>query len=273
MGPAGASTRSPRPPGRAGHHPRARAGADPSRAHGGLSVRLLPRSGLCDGQRPGRRAPLRAERAAVRRCSSGQLRRLRLTRTVDGVRRERLRRDPSRAVRVGRQAAGRQLGGGRPEPPALGQGAHGGGHRRGPLLPRDDAQLRRHGQPRRVVRPPRRRRHRPPVGPGGRGRGHEEPAADGGQGRVEGPAQGQGEAHPAGGRRARVPQQSAVAGTGRGAARRPRPPGARGHDPQGDPGLPAHAHQRPSPPPGELRATGRWPARWWGWAAWAPARG
>ena len=48
---------------------------------------------------------------------------------------------------------------------------------------------------------------------------------DGGQGRVEGPAQGQGQADPPGRRRAAVPQRSAPAGAGRRALhrRRPRP--------------------------------------------------
>ena len=46
-----------------------------------------------------------AARAAVRGCASGQLRDLLLTRASSRLRHQRLRRDPARSVRVGRQTA------------------------------------------------------------------------------------------------------------------------------------------------------------------------
>ena len=71
-----------------------------------------------------------------------------------GLRRQRLRRDPARAVRVGRQAAGREPGRGRAGQRLSRQGPAqdrpGGG--RG--LPHRDARLRRVGLPGRLVRPP-----------------------------------------------------------------------------------------------------------------------
>ena len=50
---------------------------------------------------------------AVRGCAPVQFRRVRLTGTAAGLRRQRLRRDPARPVRVGCQAAGREPGRGR----------------------------------------------------------------------------------------------------------------------------------------------------------------
>ena len=78
------------------------------RAHGRLAVRVLPGRGRRDRRRPGRRPEHRPEGAAVRRRPPGQLRRLRLARALDGVRHQRLRRDPPGSVRVGPQAPGRQ---------------------------------------------------------------------------------------------------------------------------------------------------------------------
>ena len=94
---------------------RARARPDPLRAHARLAVHLLPRRGRDHGGRPRRRTPaLGLHVAALRRRPPVQLRRLRLARAAARLRHQRLRRDPARAVGVGREAAGGQLRGGRP---------------------------------------------------------------------------------------------------------------------------------------------------------------
>jgi hypothetical protein len=61
---------------------------------------------------PGRNSRLRAAGAAVRGCPPVQFRGVRLAGAAAGLRCQRFRRDPARPVRVGRQAAGRQPGGG-----------------------------------------------------------------------------------------------------------------------------------------------------------------
>ena len=95
----------PRPP---GHHPDSRPGSDPLRPDGGVRLRLLPRCGRGDGRRSQPRGPQRARCPVVRRCAPVQLRRLRLSRAGPDLRRQRLRRDAARALRVGPQAPGRQ---------------------------------------------------------------------------------------------------------------------------------------------------------------------
>ena len=119
------------------------AGADPARADAGVPVHLLPGRGAADGGGPGRHARLRAAGAAVRRRAPVQFRRVRLAGAEPGLRRQRLRRDPARPVRVGRQAAGREPGGGRTGQRLSRQGPAqdrpGGGRR----LPDGDARVRR----------------------------------------------------------------------------------------------------------------------------------
>ena len=90
------------------------AGAGPAWADAGVGVHLL--SGCCaaDGRGPGRHAGVGAVGAAVRGRAPVQLRCVRLPGAAAGLRCQRLRRDPARPVRVGRQADGRELRGGRP---------------------------------------------------------------------------------------------------------------------------------------------------------------
>jgi hypothetical protein len=92
-------------------------------------------------------------RSAVRRRPPVELRPVRLARASAAVRPERFRRDPARAVRVRRQAAGGQLHHRRPQ-----QRLHQGRHARGDAgvgcrLPRGNGQLRRHGDDGHLVRP------------------------------------------------------------------------------------------------------------------------
>ena len=130
------------------------AGAGPAWADAGVGVHVLPGGGAADGRRPGQHARLRAAGTAVRGCAPVQFRGVRLTGAAAGLRRQRLRRDPARPVRVGRQAAGREPGRGRARQRVPGQGPPqdrpGGG--RG--VPHRDAHLRRPAAPGRVVRPP-----------------------------------------------------------------------------------------------------------------------
>ena len=101
--------RSGRPLARSGSHARPGARAPSSRADARVAVHLLPRGGGDHGCRPGDGAELGAAGAGVWRRPPRQLRRLRGTRSLDGLRHERLRRDRPRPVRMGRQAAGRKL--------------------------------------------------------------------------------------------------------------------------------------------------------------------
>ncbi len=128
-------------------------GADPLRPDAGLPVRLLPRRGPADGQRPGRYAVHRPGRAGLRGRAPVQLRYLRLPRTEVPVRRQRLRRDAARAVGMGREAAGGQPGGGGPRQRLLAQAAPPDRDREHPDVPGDDAHVRWHEQHRRLVRP------------------------------------------------------------------------------------------------------------------------
>ena len=107
-----------RRPGRAargaGADAAARARADPVRAHARLAVRVLPRRRVSDGGRPGGRAAHGAARPAVRRRAPDELRHLRRARPEARLQPQRLRRDAAGAVRVGREAARRELRGRRP---------------------------------------------------------------------------------------------------------------------------------------------------------------
>ena len=136
-------------------HQGPRAGADPARADAGLAVHVLPWGGAADGGRPGRDAHVRPSGPAVRGCSPGELRRIRLTRAATGVRRQRLRRDASRPLRMGRQASGREPGRGRTRQRLHRPGVPHGRPRRRPELPHRDAGVRPNAAARRLVRPPR----------------------------------------------------------------------------------------------------------------------
>ena len=95
----------------------------------------------------------RADRAALRGRAPVELRRVRLARAAAAVRPERLRRDPARAVRVRRQADGRELHHRRPEQrddAGRGQGRH---HGVRPGLPGGDGRVRPDGHHGPVVRP------------------------------------------------------------------------------------------------------------------------
>ncbi len=102
-----------RPAARAGRDAGPRTGGGTERPDAGLAVHVLPRRRAADGARSGRQPRLRPACAAVRGRAPVQLRRLRVARAAAGLRRQRLRRDAARAVRVGRQASGRQPGRGR----------------------------------------------------------------------------------------------------------------------------------------------------------------
>ena len=160
MGAGGTSARSGRPAGGAGGFPGAGAGADPLRADAGVAVHVLPRRGLPDGGGSGRRASERTGRAALRRCASVELRRVRRARSAADVQHQRLRRDAAGPVRMGREAAGGQLRRRRPRSRLRRQAAavdQPDGHAR---VSGGDEGLRRDAQPRPLVRPHRRGRDR-----------------------------------------------------------------------------------------------------------------
>ena len=146
--------------GGAGGFAGARARADPLRAHARLAVHVLPRRRVSDGGRPGRRAADRARRAALRRRAPVELRRLRRARPAADLQHQRLRRDAAGPVRVGRQAAGRQLRGGRPRSRVRRQAAARGQSDGQPGLPGGDPGVRRDVEPRPLVLAHRRRRDR-----------------------------------------------------------------------------------------------------------------
>ena len=113
--PRGGSRRPDRAAGGPGRQPGAGAHPDPVRADGGVAVRVLPRRGAAHGRRPVAHPELGPARPAVRRRPPEQLRCVRHAGAPARVRHQRLRRDPPRALRVGRQAAGREPGGRRPD--------------------------------------------------------------------------------------------------------------------------------------------------------------
>ena len=94
--------------GKAGRNARARACPHPSRAHGRLCVRILPRNRRHHGARPGADSLVGHPRAGMRRCARGELRAVPLPRTSSRLRHQRLRRNLPRAVGMGRQAIGRK---------------------------------------------------------------------------------------------------------------------------------------------------------------------
>ena len=84
---------------------------DPVRAHARVAVHLLPRRRLPDGGRSRGRAADGIARSALRRRAPLQLRHLRRAGSEARLQHQRLRRDAAGAVRVGREAARRELRG------------------------------------------------------------------------------------------------------------------------------------------------------------------
>ncbi len=148
---------TPRPRRSAGNPSRVKdsaAGADQVRPDAGHPVHLLPRCSPADGGRSRRDAALGLDGAAVRGCAPEQLRRVRDTGTPADLRHQRLRRDLSRTVRVGRQAAGGQRRGGRAGRRLPAEEGKGGSARGRGRLPDGDPPVGPDGQPRRLVLPP-----------------------------------------------------------------------------------------------------------------------
>ena len=143
--------------GGAGRLTRAGAGADPLRTDAGIAVYVLPRCGVPDGGGSHALAEDRPRRAAVRGCAFVKLRCVRRARPTAGVRRQRLRRDAARTVRVGSQAAGRELCGRRPRPGVPERAAPSGESGGDARLPRGDGGSRFDEDARSVVLARRRR--------------------------------------------------------------------------------------------------------------------
>ena len=140
-----------------GGHAGSRARAHPPRADAGVAVRVLPGRGGRSWRRILRRHRHRAPGAGLRRRASRQLRWLRGAGSRPGVRHQRLRRDEPRAVRMGRQASGRELRDRGSAAGALAEGRHATlVLDRGPCVPGSDGTVRGDGEPRRVVLAPRR---------------------------------------------------------------------------------------------------------------------
>ena len=129
-----------------------------ARPDGNEPLHLLPRGGAGDGRGPGDDAPHHADGAAVRRRAPVQLRSVRRAGPLRRLRRQRLRRDQPRTVRVGRQAAGHLVRAGRTRQRAAAGCRASGGRGRRRLLPRVHGDLRHAGRARDLVRPGRRQR-------------------------------------------------------------------------------------------------------------------
>ena len=258
--PALGPPRSPGAAGGAGDHPGARAGPDPPRAHGGVPVRLLPGRGERPGRRPGGRRRTRgcgcssavtptwptsaaSPHRSARWCSTSTT----STRPCPGP----FEWDVKRLA-ASLEIAARSRGFDRKVRTRIVE-------RIGAVLPRGDARLRQDAEPRRLVRPPRRRRHPGAMGRGPRPRRAQELPAGGRQGRVEGPAPGRGQADPA--RRRRAAGSSATrrcSCPSRSSSRRSIVRELEGSIHQAPAGLPPHPAGRPPPPARELplRAAG-----------------
>ena len=246
----------------AGSNARPGARADPVRAHAPLAAGLLPRRGRDHGGRPRVRAANRAGRSALGRRASLQLRRLRSLGPTSRLQPERLRRDAARAVRVGRQAPGREPRGGRAGARVRQEAAAGSESHGRPLVPPGAAGLRPKPHARRLVRTA--------------GGGGDRAAVDDGGAR-EAPRPGQAQPRQADGERQPPCARQADRGRRGQATHRQRPAldrparGARvgrgeravGRDaPRDLQVVPAHAHGRPPAAPGPFpfhpgRAQGR----------------
>ena len=122
-----------------GRDPRARARPDPLRADARVALRVLPRRGARHGGRPVGDAALGHQRPALRRRPPVELRALRLARAADPLRHQRLRRDASRAMGMGREAPCRERRGARPRARLLRLRPARHGHGRRPRVPARDA--------------------------------------------------------------------------------------------------------------------------------------
>ena len=247
MGAVVCSARSDRAARAAGADAGAGVGADPLRADARVAVHVLPRCGADHGVRSRRDAARRRDRAALRRCPSLELRDLRDARAEHDVRRQRLRRDPSRSVGVGRQAPRRQPRGRRPRPRLLGQAARRGrpGRRRG--VPDGDARIRRQDEPRGLVRAPRCREDGCAVRARVQCRAGREDRRRHREGAYEGQPAGLRQADPPRRRRAADHQRPAADRAGRRTVRGRELAGPRAGAEGPVPRLPPYAHDRPSP--------------------------
>ena len=143
-----------RPAGGAKPNARARLGPGSARPDDGLAVHVLPRRREDHGGRPRGNPHGRPHRPALRRRAPVELRWVRLAGAAPALRRQRLRRDAARPVRVRRQAARGELHD-RGAEQRVREGRHEGGHadvRRG--VPRGDARLRADAHAGCVVRQP-----------------------------------------------------------------------------------------------------------------------
>ena len=120
--------RGPEGPGRsrpsrgAGKHALARTDADPIWPDARIRVRLLSRWRADHGDRSLADAELGHPYAALRRCTSVELRRVRLARADPRFRRQRLRRDDAGTMGVGCEAPGGERRNRRPRKRLLAQG-------------------------------------------------------------------------------------------------------------------------------------------------------
>ena len=189
------------------------------------------------------------------------------------IQHQRLRRDAPGPVRMGREAAGRELRRGRPGSRPRRARAADDQPDGGPLLPGGDADLRRDVEPRPVVRPHRRGADRRVRGPARGPQAAQAVRAQRGQGPVEGQHEGLREAHDRRRRRAQDRERPAAHRPDRGRGLRRRPGRARdgrfatSSAPTGGPSVPTAG--------GCSSATGTSMrrARSSAWAAWARARG
>ena len=145
--------RPDRAPRGAGRNPGVGTRPDSLRADVGVAVRVLSRLGTRDGRRPCFDATLGRQRPALRRRPPVELRALRFTRTTDPVRHQRLRRDTSGPLGMGREAPCRERrdSGPRTRFLPLRPANHGHGGRAG--VPAGDAARGQPGHPRSLVRP------------------------------------------------------------------------------------------------------------------------
>ena len=137
--------------------PRSRPRSPTPRTDARVPLHLLPGGGDHHGRGPRGLAEHRAPGAGVRRRPPLELRRLRGTGPSHDVRRQRLRRDQPRTVRVGRQASGAELRDRGPLPILLDEGGPWNRRSGREVLPRGDDRLRQDDEPRRLVRTSRRR--------------------------------------------------------------------------------------------------------------------
>ena len=184
---------------------------------------------------------------AVRGRPPLELRGVRLPRAPPLLRRQRLRRDGARALGMGRQAPGRQPGGGRPRERSVDQGTGAGGPQGHPHLPRDHAHAGQGLGARRLVRPPRHGRAAAPLPVRPRPRPHPRRVAAVDKARAHDSLQAfEKLCHSVDGGAA-LRQRTAARGPDRPAPRRRRRPHRRGRRPH--PALvPAHVAAGPPPP-------------------------